>query len=583
MRKSTTKKRKLTTEERMRETKKIRERLEKDDEEEIKATPQPPKRGSKTKPPQKEDSEEEKEDSSQEVPKKKSKSSKSTEPPPKTLSWSTQTFLLTFPQWKGNETLQELLEKLHKFWKAKNKIVEEAVVTIEKHGASKKAAKGHQEGVDPGKHIHMCFKLNKKHHVKSVNFFDELGGKHGNIQTCRDYKACQIYCAKKDNLDNVITHNVDIDAVVESTKSKKGVKHETVARFVMETPRTMFELNENFPGYVLQNQRKCSGYLKLVKSFGKQVTPYLGIGNVIGKPPATIQVVSWLNNNLPPKERPFKQSQLWLWGPSNMGKTTLRMELSKHFKAYNVCDEEKWWSGFNTWHEIAFFEEFNGYKTLSQMKQFLDGSEVELGQKGEDPILKDKNIPVIILSNNPPDVVYKNAALENPNAFTPLLERLKVIHVTQFLDIPWIRPQEPTQSPIVIDLQEEETNLLLGTPEHREGSESPKIPLKRTKASKDLREQINVVQSSLTEELPTQVDPQQINLNCSEDLELNDNASSMSDDDVPQDQVDVDPYTQIENGDPYEQDDSQVDSESSETYKNWKRSKKLRRKDLLKK
>ena len=80
MRKSATKKRKLTTEERMRETKKIRERLEKDDEEEIKATPQPPKRGSKTKPPQKEASESQKEDSSQEVPQKKSEMQKGPNP-----------------------------------------------------------------------------------------------------------------------------------------------------------------------------------------------------------------------------------------------------------------------------------------------------------------------------------------------------------------------------------------------------------------------------------------------------------------------------------------------------------------------
>ena len=64
----------------------------------------------------------------------------------------------------------------------------------------------------------MCFKLEKKFKVKKADYFDELGGKHGDIQTCRNYKACQIYCAKD---DNYITHNVDIDAVVKSTKSKK--------------------------------------------------------------------------------------------------------------------------------------------------------------------------------------------------------------------------------------------------------------------------------------------------------------------------------------------------------------------------
>ena len=75
----------------------------------------------------------------------------------------------------------------------------------------------------------MCFKLNKKAKIRRNDYFDELVGKHGNIQTCRDYKACQIYCAKD---GDYITHNVDIQAVVESTKTKKGVKHETVVNFI---------------------------------------------------------------------------------------------------------------------------------------------------------------------------------------------------------------------------------------------------------------------------------------------------------------------------------------------------------------
>lgn len=565
-------KRKHTEEEKKRAQKKIKETLKKDledqSEEVVEATPQPPKRASKTKAPQKEDSSEQKEDSSQEVP-KKSKSSERSEPP-KPLKWSSASYLLTFPQWKGKETLEQLMDKLHNFWKPKNKKVEEAVITIENHGASKVAAKGHQEGQDPGKHIHMCFRLDKKHNITNATFFDSLGGKHGNIQTCRDYKACQIYCCKKGNEGNWITHNVDIDAVIESTKSKKGVKHETVARFVMEKPRTLQDVNTDFPGYMIQNRRKVSDYIKLVKSFGKEITPYLGIGNCIGRSPAIVQVVSWLNNNLPPIVRPFKQSQLWLWGPSDMGKTTLRMEISKHFKAYNVCDEDKWWSGFDQSHEIAFFEEFNGSKTLSQMKTFLDGSEIPLAQKGEDPITKDKNIPVIILSNMPPEEVYSKANNEHPLSFQALLSRLKVIHVTEFLSIPWNR-SEVIKEPIVIDLEEEETNLLLGTPEHREGSESPKNPLRRAKASKDLRETLNEIPSTLPEEIQTQIN-QIDDLQCQEDLEL----SEMSDEHY------TDPYETVPTGDPYEQEDLEDHSEYSETYRQWKASKKLMRQDLKK-
>ena len=567
MRKTTNPKRKNTSEQKTKEIKKIKKSLEAHDEV-VQATPQP----LKTKAPQKNIQKSKKQVSPQEVPKKSKKTLPRVEPLKKTLEWSSMSYLLTFPQWEGDESLEELLENLHKFWNDRNKIVVEAIICIEQHGASKKAAKGHQEGEDPGRHIHMCFKLDKKHCIKNPAFFDELVGKHCNIQTCRDYKACQIYCNKD---KNVITHNVDIDAVVESTKSKKGVKHETVARFVMEYPRTMEDVNRDFPGYMIQNKRKVSDYIKLVKSFGRPLIPYLGIGNCIGLPPATIQVASWLNNNLPPKSRPFKQSQLWLWGPSNMGKTSLRTHLSQSFKPFNVCEEDKWWSGFDPSCEIAFFEEFNGHKTLSQMKSFIEGSEVPLAQKGEEPIVKDKNIPCIILSNMPPEEVYNKASTEHPLSFQALITRLKVIHVTEFLNIPWNQPI-PVPVEIVIDLEESEEILVPGTPPHREGSWSPKVPLIRQPASMDLKNKINSVETSLEEELETQVN--QIDLQCSEDLELE--QASMSDSEDP---TVADPFPQQDLGDPYQTGDlSEDNSEHSETYRQWKRSKKTTRKDLKK-
>jgi len=122
-------------------------------------------------------------------------------PAKKRFQFNTQTFLLTFPQWEGDETLEDLLELLCEFWKEKDREVIEAIVTIEKHGP-KKDEKGHEDGEDPGRHIHTCFKLNKPAYVSSPDYFDELYGKHGNIQSCRDYRACQIYCCKKGNEGN---------------------------------------------------------------------------------------------------------------------------------------------------------------------------------------------------------------------------------------------------------------------------------------------------------------------------------------------------------------------------------------------
>ena len=421
--------------------------------------------------------------------------------PKKTFEMRSMTFLLTFPQWEGTDTLEELKQKLLKFWEDRNKEVKEAIICIENHGPKEDdEIKSHAQHEDPGRHIHMCFKLDKPHPVRRADFFDDLGGKHGDIQTCRNYKACQIYCAK-DN--NYITHNVDIDAVVKSTKSKKGVKHETVANFIKKKERTMLEVDSKYPGYMIQHQRKVSDYIKLQYSFKDTTTEFPGIGNVIGRSPCIVELVSWLNNNLPPKERPFKQKQLWLWGAPNMGKTTLRMDLSKWFIPYDVVvDEDKWWSGLDHSKQIAFFEEFSGTKTLSAMKSFLDGSPMSIAVKGETmPFRKTKNIPCIILSNKHPDEVYAEARTKSEMAYQGLIERLKIIEVTEFITIPWNKPKEQQQPEVVtgpsIDEDEKDEVDSINEQENMDSSSdevvpaSPK-PVSRAKTlyGKDLEQQL---------------------------------------------------------------------------------------------
>jgi len=371
--------------------------------------------------------------------------------------WNSMTFLLTFPQWEGNDTLEKLLEKLRNFWKLKKKEVKEAIICIEDHG-KEEGSKGHEDGQDPGRHIHMCFKLDKKHCIKNPNFFDQLLGKHGDIQTCRDYKACQIYCNKD---GNVITHNVDIEAVIESTRTKKGVRHETVVNFIkkdldQKKIPTLREVDEQFGGYVIQHENKVSSYIKLQHKFlQEQKQPYHGIdmNKVLmesANNPVLTDLVSWLNKNLPPAHRPHKQKQLWLHGPAGVGKTRLQGQLKQYFNTYQVANEEKWWSGMDYTTEIIMFDEFTGYKCLSDMKRLLEGSDFPMPQKGEQPFVKTKNIPVIICSNSTPEQVYHNVFEKSPQEFLPLLERIQVIELTKDTLIPFNEPPKE-----VIENQEE--------------------------------------------------------------------------------------------------------------------------------
>ena len=70
----------------------------------------------------------------------------------------------------------------------------------------------------------------------------------------------------------------------------------------------MLEVDSKYPGYMIQHQRKVSDYIKLQYSFKDTTTEFPGIGNVIGRSPCIVELVSWLNNNLPPKERPLNKN-----------------------------------------------------------------------------------------------------------------------------------------------------------------------------------------------------------------------------------------------------------------------------------
>jgi len=471
------------------------------------------------------------------------KTVKKNTPVKKTYRIDSLTFLITVPQWEGEETLQELLDQTVSWFGEKGREVKEAIIAIEDHGKSEKA-KGHEEGEDPGRHIHACVKLDKKICTRNTAYFDTLYGKHGKVETCRDYKACQIYCNKD---GNVITKNVDIEAVIESTRTKKGVKHETVANFIRKKERTIKEVDQKFPGYMIQHQGKVKDYCLLQESFRSAETePYYGIDQaktmMLGRDnPALIQLVSWLNENLD-KPREYRQKQLWLHGKSGVGKSTLINELTRYFNAYHVASEDKWWSGMDSTKQIILFDEYTGYKTISDMKRLLDGSIFPMPQKyATQPFIKRKNIPIIICSNSTPEQIYHHVKEEKPQEFEPLMERLTVIELTvKGTQVPWLKaPPVLDESP---DEDEREEVLVSPTPEppHRPGT--PPIKQRVLKRGKPLRPE------QLIEEVP----PTQVPLECEEELDMSqDSVEDPQEDDVywneePEDPKDISQHSQEE-------------------------------------
>ncbi len=149
---------------------------------------------------------------------------------------------------------------------------------------------------------------------------------------------------------------------------------------------------------------------------------------------ATTAVCTWMNKNLTSAPRPFKSKQLWVHGKTNLGKSTMLLKLSYLMEVYCPPVNEVNFDGFvEGGARLIFFDEFHpsGHWTVPFLNKLVEGTPCTLKARYQSK-RKVKNIPVIITSNDPPDVVYSNAA---PLPFAALLARFEVVEAKKFIDI----------------------------------------------------------------------------------------------------------------------------------------------------
>jgi len=344
---------------------------------------------------------------------------------------------LTVPQYKGTLTKEEVLKAIVDFSETKyQRKVVQCIVALENHGKVENPEISEAEGlVDPGVHWHIVFKVDKNWDIRRPDFFDPIFGQHCHIETVKAFNACVLYTAKDGNYTAL---GIDVDAIKKAVKEHKGVKHIEVANTILADPNVpISKLLNQFPGYMIQHQKKVIDFSALAQSVTTNLIPYYGIEDTRNCNLATQLIAKWLTENLPPAKRQHKQKQLYIYGPTNIGKTSLLMRLMDSFHTYVVADEEKFWSGFHDNYELAIIDEFNGCKTISQLNSFLEGTRVPLSQKGVTGVMKTKNIPVIICSNKSPREVYHHVNDKSPLVLDAFEARLEIIYTEDQIRVPF--------------------------------------------------------------------------------------------------------------------------------------------------
>lgn len=333
-------------------------------------------------------------------------------PKKKPFSLHGKSFFCTFPQSNGDITKEEVMQRIINLMEAKGRVMEGIVVGEEPHEIE-------------GRHFHCAWKIDKTLNLGKALVLDTITGKHGNYQTARKFTDVVVYCSKQ---KNYCFSGMDVEAICKSKKTKKGISFETAANKIINGSRTR-ELMKECPGFLLQHKRKIDDFINLVDNLGEEKTlePWT-VAFTEQKDFASEKLVEWLNLNCGPKTvRPFKQKQLWLCGEANIGKTSLVEQLSKFHKVFYGPYDGDWYDNFDKTYDLVVFDEYRAQKTIQWFNRFLEGSQMPLNRRGTSTYTKVRNIPIIILSNSPPEICYHKKMVSDPAGFKAFLTRLEVI------------------------------------------------------------------------------------------------------------------------------------------------------------
>lgn len=353
-----------------------------------------------------------------------------------------RTLFLTYPRCGASpaKVLENLWSALDPEW---------AVVCRERHGQNER------EGAEwtTELHIHVVARLKERRQWSNAECFDSFTGQAGNYQAVQNTTKVTLYVTKGNDF---VARGIDVDEFKRAASMKKARVDATGWRVasLLEEGGSIEDARKLDKGFFLHNDRKIRRFFSHMKRIQERAVKKLQWENIpeeYGMFAEEVELIQWLNLNMASisngQKRAIKEEQLWLCGPTNCGKTSLIDWLRNFARPYDVPRyvysyclfyilgrntnwtfyREKWDDNYaDASVDLAYLDEFKGYKTLQWMNTFLEGVIMNMLRRGCAPTKKTKNIPVIVLSNHLPKNVYQKV---DESALEALEGRLKIVEI----------------------------------------------------------------------------------------------------------------------------------------------------------
>lgn len=253
-------------------------------------------------------------------------------------------------------------------------------------------AQEHHE--DEGLHLHAVLKFKKQPNIRSERYFD-VRNYHPNIQVPESLPAVIKYCQKQDT-------NPLIFGTVPHLNGQGPEKKEKVSNVVatmIKEGKSLMQINELQPGYLMIHQKKIIEYQSMLRSHSTNALKEWNGAHYVGLDICSASIAAdWFSKNIK-QVRKFKQQQLYISGPTDYRKTSLIRMLSDYIRIYWVPMDEDFYDEYDdNLYDLICFDEFYKQKSYTFMNKFTEGGVMYIKKKGSQ-ILKSRNLPVVILSN----------------------------------------------------------------------------------------------------------------------------------------------------------------------------------------
>jgi len=299
---------------------------------------------------------------------------------------------------------------------------------------------GVEAHADGHPHLHVFVERRNKITTRNAGYFDlEVAGPdgaprvfHPNVTAPRDRGDVMKYVSKQ---GNTLQWPDDWDWKASMATKRKG-QWEQATPLLMQGQDAR-ELLKTMPAFVLANKKKV-----------EEAVVFLQLTSLQAKIPPLTEFLTWeipldfagrlvngfldvwncLRDNLANME--FGREQLYLHGPTGIGKSTFLQHLFKVLRVYLIPNEDFYDHWEDTLYDLSVIEEFKGQKPIQWLNQWLDGAIMNVRKKGSQG-LKTKAVPTLILSNFSPmgAEIYPN--MQETVSIGTFRRRLKVFDVTQ--------------------------------------------------------------------------------------------------------------------------------------------------------